>query len=147
METIYFSAHINAPREKVWDIMLGKDTYIEWAKKFGQGSHYEGDWNEGSDIFFFGADSQTGMASKINESRKPEFVSIKHVGLVMNGVVDTTSDEAKKWAPAFENYTLKEVDGETELSVSLDILPEHKSMFEQMWPKALKLLKELVEKE
>lgn len=40
----------------------------------------------------------------------------------------------------------KEVDGGTELSVSLDVLPENKSIFEEMWPEALKLLKELSEK-
>jgi uncharacterized protein YndB with AHSA1/START domain len=146
METIYFSTHIHAPREKVWDIMLSKDTYNQWAKAFDPGSQYIGDWNEGSQILFVGADSQMGMASKIKESRKPEFVSIEHVGIVKDGVVDTTSDEAKKWAPSFENYTFKEADGGTELSVSIDVMPEYKSMFEQMWPEALKLLKELAEK-
>lgn len=146
METINFSTQINATREKVWDIMLGKETYGEWAKAFGPGSHYEGDWNEGSTIQFLGADSQMGMASRIKASRKPEFLSIEHIGIVMAGVVDTTSDEAKKWAPSLENYTFKEVDGGTELSVSLDVLPENKSMFEEMWPEALKLLKELAEK-
>ncbi len=146
METMHFSTQINAPREKVWDIMLSKDTYEEWTKAFDPGSQYVGDWNEGSEILFLGADGQTGMASKIKESRKPEFISIEHVGIVKDGVVDTTSEEAKKWAPSFENYTFKEADGGTELSVSLDVLPEHKSMFDQSWPEALKLLKELAEK-
>ncbi len=146
METIRFSTHINESREKVWDIMLGKETYVEWAKAFGPGSHYVGDWNEGSDIQFLGAGSQMGMASMIKESRKPEFVSIQHVGLVKDGVVDTASDDAKKWVPALENYTFKEVDGGTELSVSLDVIPEHKAMLEPLWLEALKLLKELAEK-
>ena len=146
METIHFSTQINTSREKVWDIMLGKETYKEWARAFGPGSHYVGDWNEGSAIQFLGADSQMGMASRVKESRKPEFISIEHLGIVMDGVVDTNSDEAKKWAPSLENYTFKEVDGVTELSVSLDVLPENKPMFDEMWPEALKLLKELAEK-
>lgn len=145
METLYFSTHIDAPREKVWDIMLGKETYGEWAKAFGPGSHYEGDWNEGSNIQFLGGDSQTGMASRVKESRKPEFISIEHIGIVMNGIVDTTSDEAKKWAPSLENYTFEEADGGTKLSVSVEVMPEHKSMFEESWPDALKSLKELAE--
>jgi uncharacterized protein YndB with AHSA1/START domain len=146
METIHFSTHINAPRQKVWDTMLGEGTYTQWAKAFGDGSHFVGDWNEGSNIQFLGEGGGMGMASKIKESRKPEFVSIEHIGIVMDGVVDTTSEDAKKWAPAYENYTFKEVEGGTELSVSLDILPENKAMFEEMWPQALRLLKELAEK-
>lgn len=46
------------------------------------------------------------MTSEIAESRKPEFISIKHLGVVLAGKEDTTSEEAKKWAPAYENYTL-----------------------------------------
>ncbi len=146
METIYFSTQINASPERVWDVMLGKETYGQWAKAFGEGSYYEGNWDEGSDIKFLGEGGGMGMASRIKTSRKPEFVSIEHIGLVMDGVVDTESEEAKKWAPAFENYTFKEVDGGTELSVSIDVLTEHKSTFEEMWPVALTLLKELAEK-
>lgn len=121
METIHFSAHLAAPREKVWDLMLGKGTYEVWAKAFGEGSRYEGDWNEGSSIQFVAGDTGMGMASRIKESRRPEFVSIEHIGIVSGGVVDTESEDAKKWTPAFENYTLKEVDGGTELSVSVDV--------------------------
>ncbi len=146
METIYFSTQINASPERVWDVMLGKETYGQWAKAFGEGSNYEGNWDEGSDIKFLGAGGGMGMASIIKTSRKPEFVSIEHIGLVMDGVVDTESEEAKKWAPAFENYTFTEVDGGTQLSVSIDVLTEYKSMFEEMWPVALTLLKALAEK-
>ncbi len=146
METLHFSIHINAPREKVWDTMLQKGTYEEWSKAFGEGSHYKGDWSEGASIQFLGGDSETGMASKIKENRKPEFVSIEHIGIVKKGVVDTTSEDAKKWTPALENYTFKEVDGGTEVSVSLDVISEHKEMFEEMWPEALKTLKGLAEK-
>lgn len=146
METLHFSTYIHASREKVWDTMLNKDTYGKWVKAFEPGSRYEGSWEEGSEIQFLAADSHMGMVSRIKESRKSEFVSIEHLGMVKDGVVDTTSDEAKKWAHSFENYTLKEVDGGTELSVSLDVMPEYKSMFEQSWPEALTLLKELAEK-
>jgi uncharacterized protein YndB with AHSA1/START domain len=146
METIHFTTHINAPREKVWDIMLGKETYNQWTKAFDPGSQYIGSWEEGAAIQFVGEDSQMGMASKIKENRKSEFVSIEHIGIVKDGVIDTTSDDAKKWSPSFENYTFKEVDGGTELSVSIDVMPEYKEMFEEMWPRALILLKELAEK-
>jgi len=54
MQKLHFTQHINAPREKVWDIMLSDTTYREWTKPFNAGSFYEGSWDEGSDIKFLG---------------------------------------------------------------------------------------------
>lgn len=146
METLHFSVHIDASREKVWDTMLGEDTYGQWAKAFGEGSHYKGDWEEGSNIQFLGGDGATGMASRITENRKPEFISIEHIGIVGGGIIDTESDEAKKWSPSIESYTFEEMDGGTTLSVSVQVSSEYTSMFEETWPKALQLLKDLTEK-
>ncbi len=150
MQKIHFSKQIHAPREKVWDVMLGDKTYRQWAEAFSPGGYYKGDWNEGSKILFLGPDPKTGieggMVSRIKESRKPEFVSIEHLGIVNNGIEDTTSEDAKKWTPAFENYTFTEKDGGTQLDVDLDIVDEMKEAFEEMWPKALELLKVIAER-
>ena len=148
MQKLHTSIFINAPREKVWDTMLSKDTYSEWTKAFNPGSRFEGNWEQGSKILFLGPgeNGEGGMVSRIAESRKPEFVSVEHLGIVANGVEDTTSEEAKKWSPAFENYTFNEKDGGTELIVDMDIEEENKPMFEEMWVNALKLLKEISER-
>jgi len=34
-----------------------------------------------------------GMISEIDESRYPEFISIKHIGYILNGVEDTQATE------------------------------------------------------
>lgn len=86
-----------------------------------------------------------GMYARIKENRLPEFVSIEHLGFINNGEIDTQSDEAKKWTPAFENYTFTEVDGGTLLEVEVDLPPEHKPEMDQNWPVALNKLKELCE--
>jgi hypothetical protein len=65
---------------------------------------------------------------------------------VQNGVEDTTSEAARKWAPAFENYTFNDKDGATKVLVDIDIEDEHVQMFNEMWPEALRKLKELAEK-
>lgn len=87
-----------------------------------------------------------GMFSRIKENDKYKFVSIEHLGMIKNGVVDTTSEEVKKWTPALENYTFTEKDGKTEVKIEMDVAEEYESMFEEMWPKALKALKSLCEK-
>ena len=58
---------------------------------------------------------------------------------------DTTSEIARQWAPAYENYTFRGRDGATEVRVDLDVVDEHAPMFEEMWPRALSRLKELAE--
>ncbi len=150
MQKSHFEIYINAPKEKVWDTMLGDATYREWTKAFNVGSYYKGDWSQGSKILFLGPNpdgsGEGGMVSRVQENRQYEFVSVEHVGMIQNGVEDTTSEEVKKWIPAFENYTFTEKDGGTEVSVDLDLADEYKKMFDEMWPKALLLLKELAEK-
>jgi hypothetical protein len=156
MQKLHFTIQIHAPREKVWDTMLRDATYREWTKPFNAGSRYEGSWDEGTEIKFVGSDEEGneygGMYAKIKENKLHEFISIEHLGLIgLDGSIDTTSEEVKKWTPAFENYTFKEiVDGEfaggTEVLVDVDSNDEYKEMFNDTWPKALQVLKELAEK-
>lgn len=151
MEKMHFSVIINEPREKVWHTILDDKTYREWTTVFNPpGSWYEGEWKEGSKILFVGVgedgSANGGMVSLVKELRPYEFVSIQHVGILKDGVEDTTSEEVKKWAPAFENYTFNEMGNSTEVVVDQDIDPEYKAQFEEMWPKALQKLKEIAER-
>lgn len=144
MEKLNFKTTINATPEKVWDVLWGDDTYRKWTSAFSEGSHVQTDWKQGSKVLFLDGNGQ-GMVSRIAESRPNEYMSFEHLGVVSNGVEDTTSEKVKDWAGSRENYTLKKVDGKTELSIDMDITEEYKDMFTQMWPKALDNLKNLSE--
>ena len=86
------------------------------------------------------------MISEIAESIYPEFISIRHLGYIIMGVEDTTSDAVKKWAPSYENYTLSKIgDDLTEFKLSMDVVDEWYDMFLEMWPKAMAKLKEVAE--
>ena len=150
MQKLHFSMLINAPTDKVWHTMLDDQPYREWTKAFNEGSYYKGSWEKGSKILFLGPDPNTGeeggMVSRIAENKPYEFISIEHLGIVQNGVEDTTSEAARKWAPAFENYRFNDKDGATEVLVDMDVEDEHVQMFNEMWPKGLRKLKELAEK-
>jgi hypothetical protein len=150
MQKLHFSIIINAPKEKVWHTMLEDKTYWEWTIAFNPGSYYKGDWNKGSKILFLGPDPETGeeggMVSRIAENKPYEYISIEHLGIVKNGVEDTTSEEAKKWAPAFESYTFREKDSATEVLVEMDIDEKEAEIFNKMWPDALQRLKVIVER-
>jgi len=148
MDKLKFSITINAPKAKVWDTMLNDVTYRVWTEAFMQGSYYVGDWSEGSKILFLASreTGDSGMVSRIKENRLYEYISIEHLGMVENGKEDTTSDAVKEWAGVLENYTFNDVNGNTELQVEMDSNEEYSEMFNGMWPKALKKLKELAEK-
>lgn len=142
---------IDASREKVWNTLWADASYRKWSAVFMEGSHIESEsetesgWKEGSKILFLGPD-RSGMTSVIAAKRPNEFMSFRHLGIVKDGVEDTTSDEAKKWL-ASENYTLKDTGGKTELTINFDgdIPADFVGYFNEAWPKALDKVKELAE--
>jgi hypothetical protein len=149
MKTLQFTSHINAPKETVWYAMLDDEPYREWTSVFGPGSHYVGNWEPGSKILFVAPSDDggtEGMVSTIAENRPHEFVSIKHLGFMKNGVEDTESDQAKAWEGAHENYTLRSENEGTTVLVDLDTVEEFADYFEETWPKALDKLKVIAEK-
>lgn len=145
MQKLHFSIPINAPKKKVWETMLNDETYRKWTSAFTEGSYYKGSWEEGSKILFLDPNG-AGMVSKIVENNPYEFISIEHLGFVKDGEEDMESKGAKDMAGAHENYSFKESDGKTKVSVDMDISDEYQAMFEDMWPKALTKLKALSEK-
>ncbi|OJW81103.1 MAG: ATPase [Bacteroidetes bacterium 46-16] len=145
MERKEFTTVINAPREKVWDILWNDATYREWTAVFTEGSHAITDWQKGSKVLFLDGNNN-GMVSQIAENIPNEYMSIKHLGEVKGGVEDTMSQQVKQWAGSTENYTLK-VSGEgTELTVDMAIPPEQMDYFTGVFPKALAKVKAIAER-
>jgi len=146
MVTKHFIKTINAPREKVWEVLWGDETYPAWTQVFsppGSGaSTAKTDWQKGSKVLFVDS-SDSGMVSSVHDKRDNEFMSFRHLGEVNNGV-EKVSEESD-WYGAMENYTLKEVDGKTELTIDIDLTEEFQDYFNEAWPKALDKLKELSE--
>jgi hypothetical protein len=85
------------------------------------------------------------MSSVIAENRRPEFVSIRHLGEIVNGVEVIGGDKPNTWANAYENYTFTAAGNDTVLKVDVDMLPEFESFMNEAWPKALATLKALCE--
>ena len=150
MGELQFEVVIDAPRERVWDNIVNDEPYRKWTTPFMPGSYFEGTWEKGARMRFVvkGENGEVnGMFSEIAESRKPEFLSIVHLGLVKNGKEDRESEEAKKWVSDHENYTLTDLGGRTRFRVEMDNVPmEMEKEFADSWPRALALLKELSEK-
>ena len=145
MEKLKFSTDINASKERVWNVLWSDASYRAWTSAFAEGSYAKTDnWKEGTKVLFLDPKG-SGMVSRVATNKPNEFMSFQHLGEVKDGVEDTTSDKVKPWSGAREEYRLKEEDGKTTLTIEMDITDEFKDMFEKIWPKALKKVKELSE--
>lgn len=144
LKRMQFSTTIKAPVDVVWRTMLDADTYRQWTSAFMEGSYYEGSWDKGARIRFLSPGGE-GMVAEIAEHRPREFISVRHLGSIANGVEDTTSAATREWAPAYENYTFEAVPGGTKLVVDQDVSEKYEQYMQEAWPKALQRLKDLAE--
>ncbi|MFD2582108.1 SRPBCC domain-containing protein [Pedobacter vanadiisoli] len=140
MEKIKFKTTINATKEKVWDVLFGVKSYPEWTAVFAEGSSVETDWKKGSKALFHDGKGD-GMLAIIEENIPNQYLSIKHIGEIKDG-----KETLHNWGESFENYTLTEKDGKTELIIDMEIIEEWLDYFEKTWPKALDKVKEMAEK-
>lgn len=136
--------HINAPREKVWDVMLSDATYEEWTKPFAEGSAVETDWKEGSKILFLDGKG-SGMVGRITKSVRPETVVFEMDGFIADGKEDYDSPGAKEVKGETETYRFEEMDGGTHVYVETGMTEQYYDAMDQAWDKALVKVKEMAE--
>jgi uncharacterized protein YndB with AHSA1/START domain len=134
----------NTTPEILWEMIVDPDHYRFWTSAFSIGSQFIGDWSVGSGIRFVMEDEsgvESGMISEVVASEWPNHISIKHLGLVMNGVEDYESEEVKLWTPAFENYTLvSNESGQCAFKMVQDIPDAYEAEFRDNWNKAFDLI-------
>lgn len=149
MKKLTKSIEIAADQRTVWETLVDPLKYEEWAQAFCKGSYFEGGWNTGDGIRFLARNQEgklDGVISRIAESRYPEFVSLRHLGVVHDDVEDLSSEMAMAWTTAYENYQITALDRERTLfSVDMDIDEQYEEEYESMWPQALESIKALSE--
>ena len=145
MKTLKFNTKINAPKEKVWEVLWGKESYKAWTKAFAEGSDVKTDWKEGSSIWFTDG-SDSGMYGVIDKKVLNKQMTFKHLGILKDGKELPLDDKTESWSGSIEDYQLNETSGVTDLKVSLDSIDEYGDYFDKTFPKALNIVKELSEK-
>lgn len=144
LKRLQWSVDIAAPASRVYQILVGPESYKQWTSAFGDGLYFEGSWQQGQPIRFL-TPSGHGVVSEIAENKPNEFISIRHLGYIAdNGIEDTSSEAIRAWAPAYENFTFTAAPQGTTLTVDQDMTDEFEGMVEA-WPRALAKLKALCE--
>jgi uncharacterized protein YndB with AHSA1/START domain len=135
---------INASPQKVWKTLLEKESYNIWAATFSPGSHYQGEIKYDNKVQFLGPD-QSGLISLVKVCI-PEFqVSFEHLGGFKDGKEDPDSPMFLPWKGNRETYTLKSKNEITNLSIYQEMSKTEIEYFEEMWAKALEVIKKIAE--
>lgn len=147
---LQYEINIHADPGKVYNTMIGKETYKEWTAAFNASSDVSGSWDKNAKILFIGVDQhgeKGGMVSRIKENMPGKFICIEHLGLVQGDQEITSGPEVESWAGATENYWFhKNNEGGTRLEIKLESNTEFMSYFNETWPKALEILKQISER-
>lgn len=146
MKKLTYSIKINQPQDFVFDKITDKSVYPDWAKAWGEGMTYEGEWKEGEHISFFDQ-TQGGTKVIVKEIVPNESIIMKHVAMVNPQNIETelTDDMMRKWIGSQENYYFKK---ESDTETTLEVVMIADEVFEKMmeaWSKALQLFKEICE--
>ena len=144
IQTIKKSIDIDAPKEKVWEVLLLDKYTLRWYAAFSPGSHAETDWQIGSKAIFKD-NSNEGLVGTIVVNRPAEVISIDYQGVVSKGQEDYDSDLAQAINGCCETYRLLDKDGLTQLAINLDMGAEYFDIMSAAWDKALQQIKEFSE--
>ena len=125
--------------------MYAPETYNAWTQAFSPGSTFEGTWKQGSRMKFI--DPCKGGTVVVFEEFNEDRCVMKHVAVLDKDHNEVTGDDAaQKWIGSLETYTFTEENGVTTLTIEIETHEDFTQMFEDMWPSALKTLKELCER-
>lgn len=145
IEKLHFSININAPKEKIWQVLWDKESYKIWTEPFGKGSHYKGDLAQDARIHFLSQEGG-GMYSDVMFFKEHSLVVFRHVGGMKDCEELEIDDDSIRWTGCFEVYRLVEInENTTELEIEVDITNDHIEFMKKKFPISLEKVKELSE--
>ena len=142
MKKLEFSIDIEAPKEKVWNILWDDKTFRDWANNIDEGMYLVGKLEEGAEVRFTAKDAVMGVTSLVEKLTPNEFVSFRHLA---DTVEDGTKERDHEWTGGRESYLLVEHGDQTTLALTLDTPPEQEENMQLCMPKAVQRVKELAE--
>lgn len=145
MQTREYEIDIAAPAKAVWETLLNPDLYARWSKAFSEQSTFIGKWGAGEEMLFF--DPTRGGTKAVLDVFKPmQQMVARHIAVLNEQMQeDATSEVAKQWMGSLEDYRLEAIAEGTRLKVVMSVPESFVPMFDNSWPQALELIKQLSE--
>lgn len=150
MKTLQYSIQIHKSQKFVFNKMMDKSIYNDWAKAFSPGSTYkiDSEWKKGAHIIFYDPTNKGGTKVIVEVFEPYKQVLVKHIDMVdVDGKSTELDDIMKKWIGSTEEYRfIEDDDTNTTLEITIQTDEAFQDMFDDSWPKALELFKAICEK-
>ena len=144
MRTIKNTVFVNAPKEKVWQVLFDDQYNRSWYAEFSEGTYAETDWKTGSKVIFKDQ-GENGLIGTIVISNLYELLAIEYTGILIAGKENYDSPDALAMKGGKETYQLTEKDGGTTLMASGDMGEEYYDFMSEAWQRALKKIISIAE--
>lgn len=151
MKKISNSIAINAPAEKVWQVLWNDSTRRDWSSAFGRDNILDATaWKEGSRVTVANTrgDGGFGVIEKIIPNK---LMRIRELGWIGQGkelppdYTVTIGDKELKWEAGLGEYQLNEIDGGTRLTIEVELGDDWAPMLDGVFKKAVQRIKQLAE--
>ncbi|MEO6148645.1 MAG: SRPBCC domain-containing protein [Mucilaginibacter sp.] len=144
MGAIKKSVSINAPAERVWDVLVKDELNRQWFAVFSKDTYADTDWKQGSRVSFLDG-SGMGITGKLTTVEVYKTIAIDYDGVIADGKPDYESKGALEMQGSREIYRLASADGITLLDVELEMPEQYTGMMLEMWDKGIIKIKEIAE--
>ncbi|REA60890.1 hypothetical protein DSL64_13390 [Dyadobacter luteus] len=144
IEKLIFETDIAAPKERVWELLWGKESYQEWTSPFMAGSYFEGEFGQGKRVHLLSPTGE-GLYSDILIYAENEQLTFNLLGNLKNKEEQPLDAESEIWTGSRESYFLTDTPAGTRLRVQLDNQKEYGDQMNKAFPAALQILKEMAE--
>lgn len=146
MANLEYSVEIDAPQEKVWEVLHHDDSYLEWVKAFSENPQISGKWQEGREITFY--DPQCGGTVAVIEDFTPyKRIALRHIATLTTDMKrETTGEETEKWIGSKDIYILEGDSEKTVLTIEMHTHEQFAEIFSSCWPETLANIKRIAEK-
>ena len=137
-----FKISIDAPPQKIWQLLWGADTYPVWTSVFSEGSRAETDWQKGSSITYTGE-----WEGKSYEDKGViiDIVPEKLLHTTYFSAMSGKEDKPENYANVI--YKVSPDDGHSLVTITQDNIDDEKQLqhMEENWGKVLDSMKKLLE--
>lgn len=139
MKLLHFKIQINAPAEKIWNVLFTQDSQQIWASALNEGTYFEGNWEEGSMMRFLDQDNN-GMYNLVIRNNPGKELGMKHLGWILEGKLSP-----QDWGDSTITYLLEASENGTILHAKVNSLDEFVDFFNSKYPQNFEKVKEISE--
>lgn len=149
MKRLEFNISIDADLDRVFDTMIGKDSFKIWTSVFDPSSDFEGSWEKNDKVYFTCFNNEgkkAGIIGRVEENNPSSFISVKYIGVLYDGQEVYDGPKTLGWTGVYENYRFSKENNLVKVTVEIDSNDEMEQFYRKNYSLALQKLKEICEK-